>query len=65
MSTELPAVPLTLEGLSVLHQMFRFRWAEWRRLGERRQSEIMREVGAASPGKRGSRAERHLFDAGP
>ena len=44
---ELHAVPLTLEGLSVLHQMFRFRWPEWRRLGERRQSEIMREVGAA------------------
>ncbi|HEX8800138.1 MAG TPA: hydrogen peroxide-dependent heme synthase [Terriglobales bacterium] len=28
---ELPAVPLTLEGYSVLHQMFRFRWAEWRK----------------------------------
>ena len=26
-SAGLPAVPLTLEGLSVLHQMFRFRWA--------------------------------------
>jgi chlorite dismutase len=29
---ELPAVPLTLEGYSVLHQMFRFRWAKWRKL---------------------------------
>ena len=34
-SAELPAVPLTLEGLSVLHQMFRFRWPEWRKLTRR------------------------------
>jgi peroxiredoxin len=26
----LPAVPLTLEGSAVLHQMFRFRWDAWR-----------------------------------
>jgi hydrogen peroxide-dependent heme synthase len=26
----LPAVPLTLEGSAVLHQMFRFRWSQWR-----------------------------------
>ena len=43
-STELPAVPLTLEGLSVLHQMFRFRWPEWRKLGTSRQEEIAREA---------------------
>jgi hydrogen peroxide-dependent heme synthase len=29
---EIPAVPLTLEGSSVLHQMFRFRRAQWRAL---------------------------------
>ncbi len=29
---ELPAVPLTLEGSAVLHQMFRFRWNQWRAL---------------------------------
>jgi len=28
-SFELPAVPLTLEGSAVLHQMFRFRWSQW------------------------------------
>ena len=28
-SSELPAVPLTLEGSAVLHQMFRFRWNLW------------------------------------
>jgi peroxiredoxin len=46
-ATELPAMPLTLEGYSVLHQMFRFRWAEWRKLDAARRSEISREVTAA------------------
>ncbi len=41
---ELSAVPLTLEGLSVLHQMFRFRWPEWRKLSASRQQEIAREA---------------------
>src|ERR1022692_5025762 len=45
--SELPAVPLTLEGYSVLHQMFRFRWTEWRKLDEARRSEIAREVAEA------------------
>ena len=27
-----PQVPETLEGWSVLHQMFRIRWPEWRRM---------------------------------
>jgi peroxiredoxin len=26
----LPAVPLTIEGASVLHQMFRIRWSQWK-----------------------------------
>jgi hydrogen peroxide-dependent heme synthase len=43
-STELPAMPLTLEGLSVLHQMFRFRWADWRKLDPARQQEIASEA---------------------
>ena len=43
-STELPAMPLTLEGLSVLHQMFRFRWPEWRKLDASRQADIAREA---------------------
>jgi len=43
-STELHAVPLTLEGLSVLHQMFRFRWPEWRKLTSERQQEVAREA---------------------
>ena len=44
---ELPAVPLTLEGYSVLHQMFRFRWADWRKLELPRQSHIAREFAAS------------------
>jgi peroxiredoxin len=43
-SAELHPVPLTLEGLSVLHQMFRFRWAEWRKLDPSRQQEVSREA---------------------
>jgi hydrogen peroxide-dependent heme synthase len=50
-SAELPAVPLTLEGLSVLHQMFRFRWAEWRKLDPSRQQEIALEFGGAFGGQ--------------
>ena len=45
-STELPAVPLTLEGLCVLHQMFRFRWAEWRKLDADRRAQVAREARA-------------------
>ncbi len=45
-SAELPAMPLTIEGLSVLHQMFRFRWPEWRKLDPSRQADIAREAAA-------------------
>jgi chlorite dismutase len=41
---ELQAVPLTLEGYSVLHQMFRVRWAEWRKLPHAQKSEIVSEA---------------------
>jgi hypothetical protein len=44
--SELPAVPLTLEGYSVLHQMFRFRWTEWRKLDEARPA---RKPGSSPP----------------
>ena len=46
-SAELHSVPLTIEGLSVLHQMFRFRWPEWRKLSPARQQEVAREAAAA------------------
>ena len=46
-SSDLRAVPLTLEGSSVLHQMFRFRWAEWRRLSQAQQHQIAAEASLA------------------
>ena len=45
-SAELHGVPLTIEGLSVLHQMFRFRWAEWRQLSATRRRELADEAAA-------------------
>jgi chlorite dismutase len=42
--TQLPAVPLTIEGASVLHSMMRFRWTEWRKLGEPARAELVKEA---------------------
>jgi len=57
LSTDLPAVPLTLEGLCVLHQMFRFRWAEWRKLDAVRQEKIAQEAAAMfAPGEESGQA---------
>src|SRR6202790_3779546 len=46
-SAELPAVPLTTEGYSVLHQMMRFRWTSWRALPDATRSAIAQEAAAA------------------
>ena len=43
----LPAVPLTLEGSSLLHQMLKVRWADWRELAGVRRDEILGEAAAA------------------
>jgi hydrogen peroxide-dependent heme synthase len=43
-STEIPAVPLTTEGYSVLHQMMRFRWTAWRALPDSARKDIAREA---------------------
>ncbi|MGA1994429.1 MAG: hydrogen peroxide-dependent heme synthase, partial [Bryobacteraceae bacterium] len=45
-ATALPAVPLTMEGASVLHQMMRFRRAAWRALTPAAQAEILDEAAA-------------------
>ena len=45
-SAEIPAVPLTTEGYSVLHQMMRFRWTAWRALPEATRSAIAQEAAA-------------------
>ncbi|HEY2016255.1 MAG TPA: hydrogen peroxide-dependent heme synthase [Bryobacteraceae bacterium] len=43
----LPAVPLTVEGASVLHQMMRFRWSAWRSLSADSRTEIVEEAARA------------------
>jgi chlorite dismutase len=37
-------VPLTLEGASILHQMFRIRWQAWKGLAEERRREVLEEA---------------------
>lgn len=39
-----PSVPYTLDGSSVLHQMFRVRWPEWRSVDESTQREVLAEA---------------------
>ena len=43
-SAEVPPVPLTIEGYSVLHQMMRFKWAAWRPLRPAHKAEIADEA---------------------
>src|SRR6266403_4773514 len=43
-SDEIPAVPLTIEGYSVLHQMMRVRWAAWRLLATAEKAAIADEA---------------------
>ncbi len=45
-AAEMPAVPLTLEGYAVLHQMMRFRRVEWRKLSASDQLAIANEAEA-------------------
>ena len=44
--TSLPAVPLTLEGASVLHQMMRFRWTAWKALTSAQRDAALEEAAA-------------------
>jgi len=43
-AAEIPAVPLTIEGYSVLHQMMRIRWSAWRQLRAAQKTEIVHEA---------------------
>src|SRR5947209_6758688 len=45
-SAEMPAVPLTIEGYSVLHQMMKFRWSAWRELSPEKQRTLTAEAAA-------------------
>jgi|SRR5579859_1752329 len=49
-ATEIPAVPLTTEGYSVLHQMMRVRWPAWRALPAAEKSAIAKEASDALAG---------------
>jgi len=56
---ELPPVPLTLEGSSLLHQMFRFRWREWRGLPQSRREGILSEAVSWLQGLENGKTEGH------
>jgi hydrogen peroxide-dependent heme synthase len=43
-SSEIPAVPLTIEGYATLHQMMRFRWSQWRALPAPERHEILEQA---------------------
>lgn len=43
-SDELPPVPLTIEGYSVLHQMMRIRWTAWRQLSAVEKTALINEA---------------------
>ena len=43
-SSEIPPVPLTIEGYSVLHQMMRFRWSSWRLLRPAQKAKVIHEA---------------------
>jgi peroxiredoxin len=43
-ATEVPPVPLTIEGYSVLHQMAKLRWSAWRQLTAPEREEIVAEA---------------------
>lgn len=42
--SELPSVPITLEGSSILHQMFRFDWESWKKLASEEQRNVEAEA---------------------
>src|SRR3954463_7647985 len=64
-SAEMPPVPLTIEGYSVLHQMMRFRWSAWRQLGSAQKKEVAQEashlIGQWEQGKSGQSAVYSLI----
>jgi len=59
----IPAVPLTVEGWNVLHQMFRFRWSSWQALPSADRQAALEETRALLE-EMEQRAKRFLFSAG-
>ncbi|MGA8273091.1 MAG: hydrogen peroxide-dependent heme synthase [Candidatus Sulfotelmatobacter sp.] len=61
-TTEIPEVPLTTEGYSVLHQMMRFRWTAWRALPEDERAQIAGEAAKVfGEMEQGSEGQSALF----
>jgi hydrogen peroxide-dependent heme synthase len=61
-SPQLYPVPLSVEGYCVLHQMARFRWAEWRKLDTVERKQIASEAAAFfSEGERRSHGQSAAF----
>jgi peroxiredoxin len=63
---ETPAVPLTIEGSTMLHQLFRFNWKAWRALSAAEQQRIGSAAVAqlkkmADPGDAGTKHQTVLF----
>jgi peroxiredoxin len=49
-AAQLPAVPLTLEGASMLHQMLRVRWTAWKQLSPASRTEIAHDASTVLAG---------------
>jgi len=57
----IPAVPLTLEGWSILHQMFRVHWPAWKALSANARKEIVTETSVFVGGVEHSEAGQSAF----
>ena len=61
-AAEIPPVPLTTEGYSVLHQMMRLRWPAWRALPAADRSAIAKEASdALAPMEKNSAGQSALY----
>ncbi|HEX4039602.1 MAG TPA: hydrogen peroxide-dependent heme synthase [Acidobacteriaceae bacterium] len=56
---ELPPFPLTLDGSSLLHQMFRFDWPAWRRLDSAARDSALAEAAALLSAREQPAGEGH------
>jgi hydrogen peroxide-dependent heme synthase len=61
-SWDIPPVPLTIEGYSVLHQMMRIRWSAWHAVPQSDRDAIVRDaVAALSRMEQGASGQSALF----
>jgi peroxiredoxin len=61
-SWDIPPVPLTLEGYSVLHQMMRFRWSAWHAVPQSDRDAMVRDaIAALSPMEQSSSGQSAIY----